>query len=428
MKGIVMKPDSFYPPIFRLGTLAVCAALILACASVIMAQEAGGDLGGGALVFRPRNPETTSKRRTNRGRTGTGPRVGGRTNTRTANNPAAAAELEERYEDLLDEGNEARDERKYSEAENAYRQALQLKPKDWRAAYGLGNIYTDQQRWEEAETSYRQSTVFNPLGADAFIALSYVLIQPRVAGNAAKRLTEAEQSARRAIQFQGNNPVAYDRLGEALVARALLNAEAEASYRKAVELDPQFAVAYVHLARLMKKTNRASEAEQNFVRAMGLAKEAPQFVLIAEAMQSEQLYAESEPVIKRALELDARNPSANFLMAKFHIYMRRLPEAEGFLKTAIEVSPRSFAPHYVLGSLYLRMERPEEAERAIARAAEVASPNDRRQLAGAYGFGGIGDAYMKAGRKSDAVRAYERAVSLDPSNTELQGKLAAARG
>jgi protein O-mannosyl-transferase len=258
--------------------------------------------------------------------------------------------------------------------------------------------------------------------------LSYVLVQPRSSGNSAKRLAEAEQFARRAIQLQTNNAVAYDRLGEALVARALLNAEAEQAYRRAIELDPQFAVAYVHLARLMKKTNRATESQETFVRAVGLAKEAPQFVLIAEAMQSEQLYPESEPILNRALELDRRNPSANFLMAKFHIYMRRFPEAEGYLKTTIEVSPRSFAPHYVLGSLYLRMERPEDAEKAITRAVEVAPPNDRRQLAGAYGFGGIGDAYMKAGRKSDAVRAYERAISLDPANTELQSKLAAARG
>jgi tetratricopeptide (TPR) repeat protein len=427
-----MRPDSFTPRIFQFKWLALCAALVLTSASVAFGQEAGGDLGGGAIIFRPRNPETTSKRRSNPNRartnTGGGTRVGGRPGARNnAASAAAAAEIEERYEDFLDEGNEDRDDRKYAEAENAYKQAQALKPNDWRAAYGLGNIYTDQQRWEEAEVSYRKAITTNQ-NADTFIALSYVLIQPRSSGNSAKRLSEADQFARRAIQLQANNAIAYDRLGEALVARALLNAEAEQSYRKAVELDPQFAVAYVHLARLMKKTNRGPEAQENFVRAVGLAKEAPQFVLIAEAMQSEQMYSESEPILNRALELDRRNPSANFLMAKLHIYMRRFPEAEGFLKTAIEVSPRSFSPHYVLGSLYLRMDRPEDAEKAITRAAEVAPPNDRKQLAGQYGFGGIGDAYMKAGRKTDARRAYERAVSLDPSNTELQSKLAAARG
>lgn len=424
-----MNPRNLKPLIFMTKALLVCALLTLASAAPVLAQEAGGDLGGGAIIFRPRNPETTSKRRSNPNRVK--PNTGGTRTGRTGRGPgntASAAEIEDRYEDLLDEGNEDRDARKYMEAEQVYRQAVQLKPKDWRAAYGLGNIYTDQQRWDDAEQSYRQAMTYNAMSADVFIALSYVQVQPRNSGNSAQRLAEAERFARRAIQLQANNATAYDRLGEALVARAILGPDTEAAYRRAVELDPQFAVAYVHLARYMKKTNREQEATANFTHAVELAKDAPQFVLIAEAMQSEQLFRESEPVLRRALEMDRRNPSANFLMAKYNIYMRQFPDAEGYLKTTIEVSPRSFSPQFVLGSLYLRMDRPEDAEKAIMRAAEVAAPNDRKQLAGAYGFGGIGDAYMKAGRKSDAVRAYQRAIALDPSNTELQTKLAAARG
>lgn len=430
-----MRLDALKPLLFWNAALLLSAALVLMSTVAANAQEASGDLGGGAIIFRPRNPETTSKRRTNpnRGRGSTGARTGsgrggaGGAGAR-AGNAAALAELEERFEDLLDEGNEGRDERKYAEAERSYRAALQLKARDWRAAYGLGNIYTDQQRWEEAEQSYRQAITFNAMSADSFVALSFVLVQPRSAGgNAAKRLAEAEQAARRAIQLQANNAVAYDRLGEALVARAILGADTEQAYRRAVELDPQFSVAYVHLARLMKKTNRLSDAEANFRRALELARDAPTLVLIAEAMQSEQLYNESEPVLRRALELDGRNPSANFLMAKLNIYMKRFPDAEGYLKTTVAVSPRSFSPHFVLGSLYLRMDRPEEAEKLCNRAAEIASPNDRKLLAGAYGFGGIGDAYLKAGRKADALRAYERALALDPSNMEIQSKLAAVR-
>ncbi len=189
-----MRPDSFKPPIFWIKTLALCAALLVVCAAAAIAQEAGGDLGGGAVIFRPRNPETSSKRRTNpnRGRTNMGgsSRAGGRTG-RAAGNTAVSAEVEERVEDLLDEGNEARDDRKYADAERAYREALQLKPRDWRAAYGLGNIYTDQQRWADAEQSYRMAIAYNALSADAHIALSYVLVQPSASGNSAKRLAEA---------------------------------------------------------------------------------------------------------------------------------------------------------------------------------------------------------------------------------------------
>jgi cytochrome c-type biogenesis protein CcmH/NrfG len=44
-----------------------------------------------------------------------------------------------------------------------------------------------------------------------------------------------------------------------------------------------------------------------------------------------------------------------------------------------------------------------------------------------FGFGGVGDGYMKTGRPKDALRAYERGLQLDPTNTELPGKIAAAR-
>jgi len=45
------------------------------------------------------------------------------------------------------------------------------------------------------------------------------------------------------------NAIAWDRLGVALQARGLFNNETENAYRRAVELDPQFPVAYAHLAR-----------------------------------------------------------------------------------------------------------------------------------------------------------------------------------
>src|SRR5688572_20751694 len=179
----------------RLSALLISATLLLTGSAE--AQEAGGDLGGGAGIFRPKNPET------NRRRTGIKPPTnrppsrpaGGRPGGSKA--PAVPPEvIEERFEDALEEGNSARDARKYAEAEKAYRNAGQLKARDFRGWYGLGNVYTDQQRWDEAEKAYRQASNYALQNADVFVALSYVLVQPRIGGANARRLLEAELNAR----------------------------------------------------------------------------------------------------------------------------------------------------------------------------------------------------------------------------------------
>jgi Tfp pilus assembly protein PilF len=51
----------------------------------------------------------------------------------------------------------------------------------------------------------------------------------------------------------------------------------------------------------------------------------------------------------------------------------------------------------------------------------------KKQLAGTFGFEGVGDSYMKAKQKSDAARVYQRALELDPGNKGIEQKLAKAR-
>jgi superkiller protein 3 len=269
---------------------------------------------------------------------------------------------------------------------------------------------------------------YNQLSADAYVALSYVLVQTRSGSSLAKRLVDAEAAARRAIQLQPNNAVAYDRLGVALEGRGILNNDTEQAYRKAAEADPQFAVAQVHLGRLLRKMGRASEGEPYYRRAIELANDAPTLVLIAEAFDSEQRYSEGEPLLRRALEMDARNVGALYYLGRLLIALRRYNEAEPILKNVIEISPRSVTPYSLLGSAYLRMDRYEEAERTYTRGAEFASAGDRQHMAGPFGLTGVGDGYMKSGRASDALRVYQRALEWDPNNADLPSKIARARG
>ncbi len=406
------------PSIFRAALTFVALVLSLSFAAVdALSQDVGADVGGGAGIFRPKNPEI--RKRT--GRTTPVTRRGSARTTATTN-----AALEDRIEDLLEKGNQFRDGRRFAEAETAYQSILKLKAKDGRAAYGLGNIYSDQQRWEEAEVAYRNAATWSPSDVEALVALSVVLVQPRTGAGNAKRFAEAENFARRALQVDPKNAVAWDRLGVALQARGLYNNETENAYRRAVELDPQFPVAYAHLGWVLNKMGRKDEAAPLYKQAFELAKEPATLNLIAESLQAEQYWQQSEPVLKRALELDAENPTALYLMGRMLVVFKRYQESEPYLKRATVASPRAFQPMNLLGRTYLALDRLAEAEVTYERAAGVASPGDRKQLAGVFGLEGVGDGFMKAKNKPSAARAYKRALDLDPGNKQLEQKLAKA--
>jgi len=396
-----------------LSSAALC--LSLCTVASVHAQDVGIDPGGSGL-FRAKNPETKKSA----AKPGAGAKPVGRSAAPTRANT-------ERVEELLDKGNEARDARKFTDAETSYKEVLKLKPRDARAAYGLGNIYSDQQRWDDAEAAYRNSVAWAPTNGDAYVALSVVLVQPSAGGDNAKRLADAETFARRSVQIDPKNAVGWDRLGVALQARGILNSETEHSYRRAIELDPQFAVAYAHLARMLNRSGKPADAAPLYEKAIELAKDPATLNLIADSLQGEQLWPQSEPVLKRALELDSNNLTSLLLMARMLIVYRRFQEAEPYLKSATEVASRAFQPFNLLGRAYLGMDRFDDAEATYERASTFAASSEKKQLAGVFGFEGVGDGYLKSNQKEKAVRAYQRALELDPNNNGAAQKLAKAR-
>src|SRR5215510_2553746 len=109
-------------------TLALCSLFF--GPSIARGQDVGAEIGGGAGIFRPKNPE--AKKRTAKPTTP----VTKPGSTRTSNSrrtPSTA--IDDHAEDLLAKGNDFRDARKYADAETSYRSVLQLKPRDERAAY-----------------------------------------------------------------------------------------------------------------------------------------------------------------------------------------------------------------------------------------------------------------------------------------------------
>jgi tetratricopeptide (TPR) repeat protein len=342
-----------------------------------------------------------------------------------AANIRTSAASEELFENLIDDGNTARDERNYPVAEAKYRQAKTVKPADARSAYGLGNLFSDQQRWEEAETAYRSAIQLDPASAIIDIALSYVLSQPVMVPNLADRYEEAEKLARRATELAPSNALAFDQLGVAMELGGSISSETEGAYRNAIRLDSTFAPAYAHLGRLLRRQGHSKESAKAYESAIQRSTNVATMIVVADVMQSEQRFAESEPLLRRAVEGDPRNPAGLMLLGKALTTLGNFAEAETFLRKSLAVSQNGFMPNCLLGSLYARQNKFEMAESALMQALQFVSPNEKRNLASR--FESVGDGYMKSRNYRSAERTYRQAVSLDPEKETLAGKLARAQ-
>ncbi len=325
------------------------------------------------------------------------------------------------FERAIDEGNAARNRRQYAKAEVAYLHARSFNAKDSRAVYGLGNVYSDQQRWGEAERAYRTAIQIEPAAPEAYIALSFVLTQPIVGENLSARYTDAQKYARRAVAIDPRNAFAYDQLGVSLELGGKVSTETQQAYRKAIELEPTFALAYAHLGRLLRKTGAADESSAAYLNAIKYSTDAPTMVRVADVMQSQQMYLESEKLLRRALAADEKNSAALLLLGRALSTRGKFDEAEKILQTAAEVSPDSFDSYTLLGSLAARRERFDEAEKYLMQAASLASPNEKKRLA--QEFEAVGDGLARAGKNADAARVFRQAVALDKKKTVLADKL-----
>lgn len=378
-----------------------------------------------AIAPKPNPPARRTPSRRGSGNTATAVNTEERVFNATAANKPVSAQVEAQFEDLIEAGNLARDDRNYAGAETAYRNANKLKARDSRSVYGMGNLYSDLQRWEEAEKVYRQAIEFEPNEPEAYIALSFVLTQPIAGANVADRYVEAEKLTRKALSIDRNNAIAYDQLGNAMELQGKIGRETEDAYRKASELAPTYALPHAHLGRLLGRNNKAADSRVASQKAISLATDAPSMILVAETLQVSRI-ADAEALLRRALHLDPKNPMALFMLSDVLSRQQRMADAEKVLRDSIQISQNSYTPHSKLGDLFLQQRRFEEAEASFLRALPAASPTEKIKLAGLQGFTGVGDGFMQSKKHREAVRAYAKAKQIDPQNTEISAKLSSA--
>ena len=183
------------------------------------------------------------------------------------------------------------------------------------------------------------------------------------------------------------------------------------SLEKAVELDSQFAMAYLYLYR----THRALA---NFPQSIEALEKAKQFS--ARATEKERLYIEAtyarrvekdtDKEFRLLQELAAKYPKEKEVHSSlFAIYQEKqmFPEAVAEANKALELDPKWATILNQLGFLYIRRGDLGKAEEYLKQAVSVA-PEDANPL------DSLGQLYFLTGRLDEAVAQYKEAVRIKP--------------
>ena len=154
--------------------------------------------------------------------------------------------------------------RRWKDAEDAIakaqEKATKQEEKDY-VSFVAGSIYERQKKYEQAEEAFRQVIANDPKNATALNYLGYMMADRGV------RLEEALNYIKRAIALDPQNGAYLDSLGWVYFKMGRYD-QAEENLRKAIEKSNDDPTIHDHLADLYLKTNRIKQAIVHWERAL----------------------------------------------------------------------------------------------------------------------------------------------------------------
>lgn len=327
---------------------------------------------------------------------------------------------------------------RYPEAETLFQRVLQLDPKSLTGHLSLGKTYLAENKFAEAMQQYQQAQELAPKNVEVEVTLAK--LQSAVGDSSAAMsslnavppehfppeaipvkvgclLALGQQDAAIALAQHSADPSIQ--LAEAeifvnskLPQQALKLLNAAASGRRP---PPRF---YFIKAEALDAAGEQTAAVQNFQKALSLQPASGEFMLaLAEMYARQNKHAAAYEQLRQAYKLDQSSPKILRPLILEASFAGKSSEAQDAAET---LSKNSEDPQdlYVAASVFLKTGRQGEAvpllEKYVAK-----SPDD------ATAWVGLGVGYVDLKRNSDAQKAFERALEVDPKFADAEYQLGA---
>jgi tetratricopeptide (TPR) repeat protein len=221
---------------------------------------------------------------------------------------------------LGETGSDADQQHTLGLAVEQYEAILKIDPGNNEAGLWLARLYRFQNQPDKAEKVLEQMLNRDPSNQHALEQYTQLLLDEGHAEQAIQRLGK--------VAGQEGNGRLYDLLGDAY-ARMHKPAQAEAAYRKAVELEPNVAAHWRRLAHTLFNENKLDEAAKAYGQLTSLdPSNANGFLRLAQIYYQQKKYALADTSIQQARQLAPGNLEVIYNVAL-------IAEAQGHYKDAI---------------------------------------------------------------------------------------------
>jgi tetratricopeptide (TPR) repeat protein len=230
----------------------------------------------------------------------------------------------------------------------------------------------------------------------------------------------AAASFRRALELWPDFAEAHGNLGNALVDLGQPG-DAVYHYRRMLELRPDLAEAHNNLGNALLSLRRFEEAVTSYRRALALRPNAPG----AHANLGNALHALGRPQealihCRRALELEPDSAEAELLVGNALFDLGLLDEAAASYARALDLKPDYTEAHIAAGKVLRQTGRIAAAEESCRKALGLATDSSEALAL-------LGEIQADRGRFDDAEQLFRRAIAIAPDQPEAWAGLARYR-
>ena len=356
-------------------------------------------------------------------------------------------------------GEALKGQQRYEEALKWYGTAIKLEPEEPLNHAGIGTVFFRMERYPEAVSSIKRALELQPDFETAPGLHSLIAQGLRKMGRHGEADRHFELSIKLSLEMNPHDPGVLFSRAEDLRGRKL-NEESLKWYRSAIEVDPDFALAYAAMGDSLYKLGRYPEAVSSIKRALELQPDFPMaptlrylmgralrgigpshdvqnqtnstmksglsnagtFFSRAENLRGQKRYEESLKWYRDTIEADPDFALAYAGMGDSLYRLGRYEEAVSSMKRVFELMPAfpmALTLHYLMGQALREMGRYDEAEEHYKSALRTA-PNFKEALDSLAGL------LLAQGRYEESVDRYQALAKIEPDNAITHSQIGIA--